>query len=268
MSALKKKLTILGLLVLSIFYAPQSHAVSPELAGTLSIVPGLGQAANGQVLEGLAWTVTTVGLYLSRNYYLSNVGYKLWEYNMYDAYRDAGARDAAKESVFSNYIAILNPLNIIDPIGIGILGLGTYSAINSKSTVTQGPNSLLGSTAFFGFVALGEEGLFRGFLFPAFSDLFDSKWAGATVSSAAFALSHLTNKAQFYHSAWGLSVLFLGGMALCWQTYNNNYDLRHSIFTHAWFDVIVDYGGRKGTTRVLDQEPISLGASLKVNFPL
>lgn len=247
--------------VLSVLTGREAFAIAPGVAGALSIVPGLGQVANGDVLEGLGWFVASIGLFSTRSVYSSNIGFKIWEYNMYDAYRDAGAESTGKQSVFENYIAVFNPLNLIDPIGLGILGYGTYTAITAKSVAKLGPGNLPGSIIFFSFVGLGEEGLFRGFLFPGFSDIFDSKWIGATLSSVAFSLSHLTNKDHFYHSAEGLSILFAGGMLLCLQTYFNNYDLRHGIFAHSWYDVIVDFGGRRG----YGGAPDTFG--LKINIP-
>ncbi len=253
-----------ALVALSVYLSlcGRSHAASPELAGTLSIIPGLGQISNGDTWEGLGWAITSLGLYTSGNFYASNIGYKIWQYNMYDAYRDAGPKNAGKQNVLENYTAFLDPTNIIDPVGAGILGFGAYSISGSEPSVSSGPGNLPGSALFFGFVGLGEEGLFRGFLFPAFSDALDSKWGGAIVSSALFSVSHLTNSASFYRSFNGLGILFLGGMALCWQTDNNDYDLRHSIFTHTWYDVIVDFGGRKGGSGGLEK----LGAKFTLSF--
>lgn len=87
-------------LVALIFLRPVSGNAdsNPGLYGALSIVPGLGQAASGNPLEGLTWFITSLGLWTSKNSYISNVGFKLWEYNMYDAYRDAGAKEASNES--------------------------------------------------------------------------------------------------------------------------------------------------------------------------
>ena len=91
------RLLVAAALLLAIVLSPlRALAVAPGVAGTLSIVPGLGQVADGEVLEGVGWFVTTIGLFVERNTYVSNIGFKLWEYNMYDAYRDAGARHAAK----------------------------------------------------------------------------------------------------------------------------------------------------------------------------
>jgi membrane protease YdiL (CAAX protease family) len=240
------------LLTIAILLSPTAKAVAPGVAGTLSIIPGLGQVSNGQFLEGTAWFVSSIGLFIQRNPFVSNVGFKLWEYNMYDAYRDAGAHNAAKYSAFENYIAFLNPAGVIDPVGDGILAYGTARTLTARSTASLGPKNRIAGAFYYGFVGFGEEGLFRGFLFPGFSDLLSSRWAGAIVSSLLFSASHLTNKDAYYHSVSGLGELFLLGMAFCWQTNNNGFDIRHGIFTHAWYDFIIDYVGKKADSHFPD----------------
>jgi membrane protease YdiL (CAAX protease family) len=184
---------------------------------------------------------------------------------MYDAYRDAGPSHSTNYNVAENYIAFLNPLNLIDPFSVGFVGIGAIAGRNSKNRTRMGPRSPVLGAFFYGFVGLGEEGLFRGFLFPGFSDLFDSYVAGAVTSSILFSVSHLTNKQAFYHSATGLSFLFLAGMVFCWQTHYNHFDLRHSIFAHAWYDFLVDYGYQ--TTNPL-QSNAPTGYGLRFGFDL
>lgn len=226
----------------ALWFAPLTAraAIAPGAAGVLSIVPGLGQAANGNVLEGLAWFTTTAGLYFSGSSYASNIGQEIWQYNMYDAYRDAGAKDTSKQNVLQNGIAPLNPANLLDPISVGIVGFGVYTSRGNK-VVRQGPRSVVGGAFLFAMVGLGEEGLFRGFLFPAFSHVTNSYTVGAVTSSAVFAAFHLGNKDNYYRSAAGLSTIFAAGLLFCWQTYLHKFDLRHSIFSHAWFDFTVEY---------------------------
>lgn len=218
-----------------------ASAVAPAAAGAMSVVPGLGQVAAGNALEGFAWFGTVVGLSVSSNIWANRVGLELWEYNIYDAYRDAGAKDTGKQAAIENELAFLNPANLVDPISLGIVGYGVYSGTQSKNVVHQGPRGALGGALFFSTVGLGEEGLFRGFLFPAFSHLTGNYVAGALLSSAAFAAAHLVNKSKYYHSSAGLATIFTGGLLLCFQTYQHKWDLRHSIFTHAWFDFSVEY---------------------------
>jgi membrane protease YdiL (CAAX protease family) len=214
-------------------------APAPGVSGALSIIPGLGQTANGNALEGLGWFFSSAGLFFSGNRYASQVGFDLWMYNMYDAYRDAGAKDTSKQNVFQNWIAPFNPLNLIDPIAPPVLTLYAF-AKNTKNSV-QGPHNKIFTLPFFTAVGAGEEGLFRGFLYPGFSHVFGSKLIGATVSSIAFSAFHLINQTSYDSSPNVLLGRFIMGMVLCLQTSINKYDLRKSIFTHAWIDTIVDW---------------------------
>jgi membrane protease YdiL (CAAX protease family) len=94
----------------------------------------------------------------------------------------------------------------------------------------------------YSFVGLGEEALFRGFVFPAFTDIFfDSVWIGAVTSSAFFSWAHVVGGRQNL-GASPLTQRFLMGLLFAWQTHRNQYDLRKSIFAHTWFDIFVDRG--------------------------
>ena len=238
--------------------------VAPELAGTLSVVPGLGQVANGQVLEGLAWFMSSMVLLGSADRNLSTVGFKIWSYNLYDAYKDAGGSETTQHSALSNYLAFVNPVNLLDAYTIPTLGVQGAIATQTagKNKAKLGPNSPLWGAFYFGFVGWGEEGLFRGFLYPAFSKGLHSHFWGATVSSALFSLSHLTNTNSYYHSTRGQLILFLWGMLWCAQASHNAYDLRHNIFSHAWFDIITEYAGDQASGNSMP--PLGL----KITLPL
>lgn len=228
---------LVSVLILSLALNSHSQAAAPGVSGTLSIVPGLGQVANGNPLEGLTWFLTSMGLFLSGNSDLSQVGFDLWQYNMYDAYRDAGARSTTKYNIAENYIGAFNPINLVDPIGAPIVGYGAALSARGGYPALRSPKKV----AIYGFVGLGEEGLFRGFLFPGFSDLTGSKWVGAILSSAVFSAAHVTGGAS-HLSASPLLQRFVLGMLFSWQTNRNNFDLRNSIFAHAWYDIFVDNG--------------------------
>lgn len=206
---------------------------APGVSGLLSIVPGLGQVANGDVLEGGGWFITTIGLYFSGNKILSQFGYDIWQYNMYDAYRDTGPHNHANNNVFANYVATFNPANIADPIGAPIFGLGAALGSKNKYAGIRNPTYI----PYYAIVGMGEEGLFRGFLFPALSEWVGT-FPGAVVSSALFSLFHITNG----KGALGVAPLtqrFVMGLLFSWQTHRNRYDLRKSIFAHSWWDVFV-----------------------------
>lgn len=243
MALLKKRLAprrVTALLLLVLLNTPaNTRAASPGLTGTLSLVPGLGQLTNGNGWEGLGWLSSIVLLYGSGNSTLSQVGYDLWMYNMYDAYRDARPPLAAPHHLLQNYTAFLNPLNLLDPIGAPIVAFGARSGAGSGYPSLRKPSEV----AMYGFVGLGEEALFRGFLFPSFSQTLSSKWLGAVTSSAVFALSHATNGRQDL-AASPMIQRFIGGMLFCWQVDRNRYDLRKNIFAHAWYDILVTGDGQ------------------------
>lgn len=235
------KIRILTLfLALSILFTPTVASAKPAagVSGALSIIPGLGQVANGEPLEGLAWFSSVVGLVIAGGPVAGQIGFDLWQYNMYDAYRDAGPSIGrfAEHNVAQNYIATFNPLNIVDPIGAPIVAVGAVAGTRNKYRGLRNPTYI----PYYAFVGLGEEGLFRGFLFPAFSDVIGTV-PGALVSSALFSLFHITNGPEALR-VFPLAQRFIMGMLFCWQVHRNQYDLRHSIFAHAWFDVFVGPG--------------------------
>jgi hypothetical protein len=203
------------------FHLTFAHAQSPGVSGSLSIIPGLGQAVNGNGLEGVAWFGSVAGLMITNSRRTRQIGFDLWMYNMYDAYRDK----SRKQTTFiGDYFASYNPVNAIDWIGTPMVAVAATTANPSNIT----PERVVEMS----FVGLGEEGLFRGFLFPSLSQTFNSKWIGATISSAAFSLVHLDGSKP-------IPMRFLMGMLFCWQTNNNRGDIKKSIFAHTWWDVFV-----------------------------
>lgn len=207
---------------------------APGVSGTLSLVPGLGQLANGNGWEGAAWFATTVGLLVMKDPLAREFGQNLWFYNMYDAYRDAGPAHAAKHSLVENYVANVNPVNAFDLVGAPIIAVAAASpgtTASNKGTPKEPALRALYYTS----VGLGEEALFRGFLFPGLSAWFGTA-GGAVVSSALFSAAHGQGGSAFV-------IRFLGGLLFCWQVHRNNYDLRPSIFAHTWFDFLLT---RKG----------------------
>ncbi|MBI3557531.1 MAG: CPBP family intramembrane metalloprotease [Deltaproteobacteria bacterium] len=92
------------------------------------------------------------------------------------------------------------------------------------------------------FVGLGEEGLYRGFLFPAFADVFSSKFLGAFVSSALFGLAHTQ------YGGIGRLTVGITGLLWCWEESHNNFDPRKNMFSHAWYDFFLSpavFGGKE-----------------------
>lgn len=225
------------------------NAASPGGAAFASIIPGLGQTIDGRPGEGIAWFLTIGGLLafsssvnLSVSYWgkktplLSHAAFDLWLYNVYDAYRDAKPTDHlySDQNALANYIATFNPLNAFDAVGTPFL-LG-YTAISGVGTAARNAGKPL-RYPFFAFTGMGEEGLFRGFLFPAISTLVHSKIAGAIISSVLFSAAHIVNGQENFRK--GAIPRVLMGLVFAWETHRNKYDLRHTIFTHSWLDILV-----------------------------
>lgn len=239
--------TLLIVLLLSLWNTPAHAKLPPAVAGTLSIVPGLGQVSNGNAGEGLAWFASIVGGFIatSGNSYNQTIFLDLWMYNMYDAYRDAGASRTAKYSLLQNYVAAYNPANFWGPYStIPLVYQGAVVLAPGHGDLGIGPDNKALTPFYMSFIALGEEGLFRGFLFPGFTDLLGgSPVLGAATSSFAFAAAHSLYDGQATY-AMQPSVLLMRtalGLFYCWQTYADKYDLRKSIFSHTWFDVLYEW---------------------------
>ena len=225
------------LLVFCITY--NARAVTPAVFGSASLIPGLGQSFNGHYIEGAGWFITTLGLMSTNDVVLKNIGQDIWFYNIYDAWKDAGGRPSSDHFVGYEYAQNFNPVKLADPFSIGFLGVAAASrssAKNNKDNKNANENndkiSTVGSIAMYTFVGLGEESLFRGFLYPAFSSWLGN-WGGAIVSSTAFSFAHIGA------SSGGNAMRFLAGMLFCWQYTRNNYQLGANVFAHSWYDQIL-----------------------------
>jgi hypothetical protein len=254
---MKKSFSLLTLILLfNLASAKNANALGAGTAGLLSVVPGLGQVAEGNPLEGLCWFTAVVGSLVFANSVhisepvsgtqtklLSQAGYDLWLYNIYDAYRDAKPQDGnfSNENALQNYTATFNPLNLGDVVGTPALGIWTSGfGIGNKAY----QRITFDRALFFGFVGMGEEGLFRGFLFPALSTSFNSKVVGAITSSILFSLFHITNGVKEMES--NFAQRFAMGCIFSFEADRNHYDLRHQIFAHSWIDIINEAGAIKG----------------------
>ena len=237
---------IFTLLITTASLAPtKSRAAPAGLYGTASIIPGLGQALNGNVFEGLAWFIATAGLITHKGTTATSMGFDLWQYNMYDAYRDAGGKPSANKNVFQNWASNINPANMLDPIGAPIVGAAAISGAPGGYPALRSPEKIL----MYSFVGLGEEGLFRGFLYPALSNSMNSRFLGAVTSSALFSAAHVTGGAAALQPLV-FGIRFTLGMLLCWELTRNNYDLSRNIFAHSWYDVLVDQDTKASIPRV------------------
>ncbi len=236
----------------------------PGFFGVLGVVPGVGHFAQGEFLEGLGWAAVSVGPTLySRNVFIQIAAQNLWFYSIFDAYKDAGAKNTSKNNVYSHYVAAFNPVNLFDYYSPVIVGVGASSMFavppDQRSPEDAiGPRPFYLSPLFFAFVGLGEEALFRGFLFPTLSSVFfGSKHLGAISSSALFSAAHIMN-GPGNDKLVPLLSRFLLGMAFAYQTASHKMDIRHSIFAHAWYDVSIDYAlaGTQSETQQAKWVPI------------
>ncbi len=204
--------------------------LSPYTYGALSVFPGLGQMLQGEVLEGLAWTGAISFTFFSGSAFVSHAGQMAWMYNIYDSYRDAGAKGEAQATALQNYIAPFNPLNVVDWVGAPLFAYTVFVNGRKGGNGAGMPNHLIFRPVYTSFTAFGEEALFRGYLYPAFTGLFHSKIASAAFTSVLFGVAHTQ-----YNIPEQVIVAF-SGMLFCLQRELNQGDLRHGIFNHAWID--------------------------------
>ncbi len=232
---------------------PASAKPAPVVSGVLSIVPGLGQVANGNYLEGLGYFSVSVGGILIPNKFTQHIGLQTYLYQYYDAWRDAGGKPSQEQNWFQNYIGTYNPLNAIDWIGTPALGIVAVAEGGNRPMHSRLSESIIFGT----FSGWGEEAFFRGFLFPVLSFGSNSFWmksVGALTSSVLFSL---VNKGIGTFSV----IEVAQGLLFCTQTHINNYNLRKSMFTHAWWNIIADIknGSRVGGVAIPDTYRLGLG---------
>ncbi len=230
---LKRFCLIVWVLLITInLNAHHASAAAPGAAALLNIIPGVGYMASGKVVEGVAWSAVILGTYVSG---LGHFGKNLHFYSIGNIYRRLKPSNrmyyANSETVFKDYIASYNPLNIIDPFNPPLVGLGALAG---------SPKVSVGSLVVYSFVGLGEEGLFRGFFYPAFTDVFfGSKLFGAITSSLVFSAAHAVGGNSSALVPKTFIFRTLAGLLFCIQTTYHDHDLRKSIFGHTWFDIFV-----------------------------
>ena len=143
------------------------------------------------------------------------------------------------------------PLLIIAGIAAGALQNTGDDFEKDPYTTTDAVN-----TAVISFNAgTNEEALFRGWLFPYFTEHTGSVFWGNVSQSVLFAAAHLGQ------TSVPIVQLTLG-YYFGWLTERNNWSMREAVFIHAWWDVFalsIQYGIRKKT------EPIWL-PPLKIVF--
>jgi len=121
------------------------------------------------------------------------------------------------------------------PLGIG-LGLVIWSGAEDDYNTRQlNSGDLLFSSGLSYNAGVGEEAMFRGWMFPLFVEAYGVEnimWANLT-QAAIFGAAHISEDNPFpvFQTAAGL---YFG-----WLAKKNGWSLRESIFVHTWWDVIV-----------------------------
>lgn len=258
--ALSRRLSFPILFTLTLWTNLAHAKPDPGLSATLSLVPGLGQLANGNFEETPIWLLATFGLAgATRTAAGRYMAFQVWLYNMYDAYRDAEPQNGMthRDSSVADFLSMLNPANIINPIGTPMVGVAALAGINQYHGYNLTGRQLLTRM----FVGFGEEGFFRGFLFPGFTDLFSSEFAGAMTSSALFAIAHLQ-----YGPAQQAIVFVLGNL-FCLNYHLVDYHLTKNIFAHGWWDFFLSPADDKNTGQ---DRPLvkGLNVGLRFNFSI
>lgn len=121
----------------------------------------------------------------------------------------------------------------IVPLALG-LGLVIYSGANDDyhtRDLTAGDIAFAGGISYN--AGVGEEALFRGWMFPLLVEGFGSSFWGNMAQSAIFAAAHISSDNPVPIPQ------FLAGYYFAWLAKRNNWTLQESIFVHTWWDVIV-----------------------------
>ena len=234
-------------MIFALFESPKPCLASAGWVGLSSAIPGVGQTINGNPLEGLGYLVSTIYLMSSKSAVVKSMGFDLWMYNMYDAYRDARPSGSAfsDQNIFQNLSAPFYPPNFLDWRGATLVAAGAAAGAHQQYPALKKPELI----AKYAFVGFGEEALFRGFVLPSFTDSFHSKGWGIVLSSAVFSVAHAATGDGSALAPSVLVVRWILGMWLAWQADSNKYDLRKNIFAHAWYDVLVDSTGSTNDIR-------------------
>lgn len=79
---------------------------------------------------------------------------------------------------------------------------------------------------------IGEEALFRGWLYPLLYENLGAKWLANPIQAGIFGA---------LHPQAGPFAIMIGGWALYqgWLTKRNGWNVRESIFQHVWYDVVI-----------------------------
>ncbi len=233
---------VVGLL----FSNPAVAKVSAEVAGLLGVVPGLGHVVQGETIEGIAWFGGVAVFFASGFGVLPfskvslHTGTNIWQYSIYDVYRDTGEKRKYKSTLIYDTLAAYNPLNLIDwvsPLQLGANAYVTYRG--APDTVYRGPKRFFLGVIYQTPNAMAEEALYRGYVFPVVSKVTHFKPLGALTSAVLFSFGHMLYGYSFKQVLAGTVNNVANSLLWCLQTHLNGMDIRPSIFTHMWIDVMI-----------------------------
>lgn len=236
------------------FVQREAQALPAGAYGLLGIVPGLGQVAQGEWLEGAAYFGTVTGGYAGgyalhgkRKFEASGYSLQLsldaWMYSAYDAYNDKG--NISKNSLGKNLLSAFDLRLLASPaVSLPLAFFATVAALvpdQSSHRVFDRPfrNKATAHAVAFGtgwvgasLVGVGEEALFRGFLQHSLSTNL-TPWVGLPLASALFGMAH-TQYGAAGKIQVGIFGLYLGILA-----HRDKYDLRRAIILHTLYDALI-----------------------------
>jgi len=241
---------------------------NPTLSGLFSLVlPGSGHAYQGEWTKGSLF-FGTEGVALTSFFLIEvkdNTTFLIndfsWTaaqnthfYNVYSAYQDARVGNKnknyntpiAKHSLWDLMKApfsweYLKRWTFLLPTSAGI-ALNFYQTYRERDHIEFSADKYTAigipyfTTTMTG-VGIGEESFFRGFLQPELTDLFGTPWVGVIGQSLFFGPIHIEDHI-------GDAILpTIFGLYFGWQTHRNSYDLRESVATHMWWNLIMTVPG-------------------------
>jgi membrane protease YdiL (CAAX protease family) len=239
------------------------------------VVPGLGSFTNGQVAAGsiyLGMGLTGLGVASHAAHQLSNDNLDtdlasrdprmqryIWGVKTYDLAGSLSAyhsfhtvvteeqkrgrflflpqeRETTKELMLApfDFSMILRPTTWI-PLTVGLgLVLAARGSGQFQSQAFRGSDALYASALSYN-AGVGEEALFRGWLFPLLTQAYgeeQSAWANMT-QAALFGAAHISGDNPYP------IIQTMAGFYFAVLVQKNGWSLREAIFLHTWWDVIV-----------------------------
>jgi len=289
-----------GLIFLKDLHAQAISPVSkpnPWIAGTLgAIVPGAGYLYNGDSNKAALGFTTTLGIFLPSfvnpttkiGNSLNNISFQLarnaYGFSVYDTFQDALDLNGRPQLLVNNphftagqllkapfQLENFTPRKVWFPLALvgGLAGISLIAKQIRDPVPLSAEKLILGIPALAlmaAVVGAGEESDFRGFYYPAFSELTQSRYMGAVLQAALFAYMHtkwygsgfpmitggLVNEALRKHppTLYGddptkdndlakFIATFIGGLHNAWITSSEENGLLKAVAFHAGWDFML-----------------------------